>query len=192
MAYEQKTKPTDASVQAFIEQIEQPRKKEDAYALLDIFAEATGEEAKMWGPSIIGFGKYHYRYESGHEEEAALAGFSPRKSAISLYLMLPEDRQAAFLGKLGKHKKGKGCIYVNKLADIDVEVLKEMVRSVRHLKHMYETEAEEQERTQTSIAKRLGLAEFPKKAILDKERGIRPISRIWWNMIPNFREVNMI
>lgn len=172
MAYEQKTKPTDASVQAFIEQIEQPRKKEDAYALLDIFAEATGEKAKMWGPSIIGFGKYHYRYESGHEGEAALAGFSPRKAAISLYLMLPEDRQAAFLGKLGKHKKGKGCIYVNKLADIDVEVLKEMVQeSVRHLRHTYETEAGKQERTQASIAKRLGLDKFPKKAVLNKERG---------------------
>jgi hypothetical protein len=92
MAYEPKTKPTEVSVEEFIEEIQQPQKKEDAYALLALFAEVTGEEAKMWGPSIIGFGKYHYRYASGHEGDAPLAAFSPRKTALTLYFMLPDGK----------------------------------------------------------------------------------------------------
>ncbi|MFZ2364343.1 MAG: DUF1801 domain-containing protein, partial [Trichococcus flocculiformis] len=124
MAYEPKTKPTEVSVEEFIEEIQQPQKKEDAYALLSLFAEVTGEEAKMWGPSIIGFGKYHYRYAAGHEGDAPLAAFSPRKTALTLYFMLPDERRKELLEKLGKHKTGKGCVYVNKLSDIDSAVLK--------------------------------------------------------------------
>lgn len=123
MAYEPKTKPTEVSVQEFIEEIQQPQKKEDAYALLSLFAEVTGAEAKMWGPSIIGFGKYHYRYTSGHEGDAPLAAFSPRKTALTFYFMLPDGKREELLAKLGKHKIGKGCVYVNKLSDIDTAVL---------------------------------------------------------------------
>lgn len=128
MAYEPKTKPTDESVIAFIEQVESPKKKEDAYRLLDIFQEATGMDPVMWGPSIIGYGSYHYRYASGHEGDAALTGFSPRKAAHSLYLNLEENRKAELLEQLGKHRVGKACVYVNKLEDIDTEVLKQMIR----------------------------------------------------------------
>ena len=138
MAYEPKTKPTEVSVQEFIEEIQQPQKKEDAYALLSLFAEVTGEEAKMWGPSIIGFGKYHYRYASGHEGDAPLAAFSPRKTALTFYFMLPDGRREELLAKLGKHKIGKGCVYVNKLSDIDTAVLEEMIREdIAHAHQLY-------------------------------------------------------
>lgn len=127
--YEQKTKPTDSSVIEFIEQIEHPRKKEDAYRLLDLFAETTGREAVMWGPSIIGFGKYHYRYATGHEGDAPLVGFSPRKAKISLYVTVDNAEREEQLSRLGKHTSGKACVYVNKLDDIDQNVLKEIIRS---------------------------------------------------------------
>ncbi|MFP7300183.1 DUF1801 domain-containing protein [Neobacillus niacini] len=136
--YELKTKETDNSVIEFIEQIENPKKREDAYKLLDIFTETTGFEAKMWGPSIIGFGSYHYKYASGHEGDAALVGFSPRKAKISLYFAPGEPKREEVLKQLGKHTSGKACVYVNKLADIDVEVLKALINeSVSFLQKMY-------------------------------------------------------
>lgn len=128
MAYEQKTKPTDVNVIEFVEAIEKPAKKEDAYRLLDLFHEETGYEPVMWGPSIIGYGAYHYQYESGHEGDAALTGFSPRKAAISLYLAPGDEERDTFLQRLGKHKAGKGCVYINKVSDIDESVLREMIR----------------------------------------------------------------
>lgn len=138
MGYEPKTKPTDASVVAFIEQVESPKKREDAYRLLDIFHEVTGMEPVMWGPSIIGYGSYHYRYASGHEGNAAMTGFSPRKAAHSLYLGMEEERQAELLQKLGKHRVGKACVYVNKLDDIDIGVLKQMIReTVDYVQKLY-------------------------------------------------------
>lgn len=127
MAYETKTKETDASVIEFIEAVESIKKKEDAYRLLDIFTETTGYEAKMWGPSIIGFGRYHYKYDSGHEGDAPLVGFSPRKAKLSLYIMPGKEKREELLSKFGKHTSGKACIYINKVADIDVEVMKEMI-----------------------------------------------------------------
>ncbi|MDQ0111423.1 DUF1801 domain-containing protein [Paenibacillus harenae] len=136
--YEQKTKETDSSVIEFIENVENAKKREDAYRLLDIFEETTGYEAKMWGPSIIGFGTYHYKYESGHEGDAPLAGFSPRKAKISLYFATGDDRREDLLSQLGKHTAGKACVYVNKVADIDVEVLKALIKqSVDFLKETY-------------------------------------------------------
>jgi len=136
--YELKTKENDNSVLEFIEQIEHPRKKEDAYRLLDLFTETTGYPAKMWGPSIIGFGSYHYKYDSGHEGDAPLVGFSPRKAKISLYLAPYNDEREPLLQKLGKHTAGKGCVYINKVADIDTEVLKELIRqSIQVLKERY-------------------------------------------------------
>ena len=125
--YELKTKETDNSVIEFIENVENPKKREDAYKLLDIFTETTGLQAKMWGPSIIGFGSYHYKYASGHEGDAPIVGFSPRKAKISLYLTTSEGVREKLLNELGKHTTGKMCVYVNKLADIDVEVLKEFI-----------------------------------------------------------------
>ncbi|WP_273834390.1 DUF1801 domain-containing protein [Guptibacillus sedimenti] len=136
--YELKTKETDNSVIEFIESVDHPKKREDGYRLLDLFTETTGYEAKMWGPSIIGFGSYHYKYATGHEGDAPLVGFSPRKGKISLYLAQGEPERENALERLGKHKTGKACVYVNKLDDIDLDVLKEMIRqSVDYLKELY-------------------------------------------------------
>ena len=127
--YEVKTKETDANVIEFIEAVESPKKREDAYRLLDIFTETTGFEAKMWGPSIIGFGSYHYIYQSGHEGDAPLVGFSPRKAKISLYFAPGDTERQQLLAKFGKHTTGKACVYINKVDDIDVEVLKQLIIS---------------------------------------------------------------
>jgi hypothetical protein len=136
--YELKTKETDNSVIEFIEQVDSPKKREDAYKLLDIFTETTGYEAKMWGPSIIGFGSYHYKYESGHEGDAPLVGFSPRKAKISLYFAPGETKREELLKLFGKHTTGKACVYINKVADIDVEVLKALINeSISFLQKMY-------------------------------------------------------
>lgn len=136
--YEQKTKENENSVYEFIENIEHPRKREDAYKLLEIYEETTGSPAKMWGTSIIGFGSYHYVYPTGHEGDAPYVGFSPRKAKISLYLMLIEDDREQLLSKLGKHTTGKACVYINKLDDIDLEVLKQLIqRSVAYLQERY-------------------------------------------------------
>lgn len=136
--YELKTKETDKSVIEFIEDIDHPKKREDAFELLDIFTEATGYKAKMWGPSIIGFGKYHYKYKTGHEGEAAIVGFSPRKAKISLYLTLDQKEKDDLLTVFGKHTKGKSCVYINKMADIDIEILKKLIKqSVTYIKELY-------------------------------------------------------
>ncbi|MCU6712111.1 DUF1801 domain-containing protein [Paenibacillus sp. J5C_2022] len=136
--YELKTKENDNSVLEFIENVEQPKKREDAYRLLDIFAETTGYAAKMWGPSIIGFGSYHYKYATGHEGDAPLVGFSPRKAKISLYFATGDTEREALLKEFGKHTSGKACVYINKVDDIDVEVLKALIRqSVKFLRETY-------------------------------------------------------
>ncbi|MDQ0157831.1 DUF1801 domain-containing protein [Robertmurraya andreesenii] len=136
--YEQKTKETDNSVVEFIESVESPKKKEDAYKLLEIFSEVTGYEAKMWGPSIIGFGSYHYKYASGHEGDAPLVGFSPRKAKISLYFATGDNQRDEILQRFGKYTSGKACVYINKLADINIDVLKELIeQSVHFLKTKY-------------------------------------------------------
>lgn len=136
--YELKTKETENSVIEFIEAVDSPKKREDAYKLLDIFTETTGFPAKMWGPSIIGFGSYHYKYATGHEGDAPLVGFSPRKAKISLYFAPGEPKREELLQRFGKHTTGKACVYVNKVADIDVEILKELiVESVKFLQETY-------------------------------------------------------
>jgi hypothetical protein len=136
--YELKTKKTDNSVIEFIENVESLKKREDAYKLLDIFTETTGYIAKMWGPSIIGFGTYHYKYNSGHEGDAPLVGFSPRKAKISLYFATGETKREELLKYFGKHTTGKACVYINKVADIDVDVLKALInQSVTFLKEIY-------------------------------------------------------
>jgi hypothetical protein len=139
--YELKTRENDSSVIEFIENVDSPKKREDAYRLLDIFTETTGCEAKMWGPSIIGFGSYHYKYASGHEGDAPLVGFSPRKAKISLYFAPGDTKREELLSKFGKHTTGKACVYINKLEDVNVEVLKELInQSISFIQEMYPTE----------------------------------------------------
>jgi Domain of unknown function (DU1801) len=139
--YEQKTKETDESVIEFIENVDSLNKRADAYRLLELFTETTGFEAKMWGPSIIGFGSYHYVYKTGHEGDAPLVGFSPRKAKISLYFAPGDTEREALLAKFGKHTTGKACVYINKVDDIDIEVLKELVtQSARFLQNQYPAE----------------------------------------------------
>jgi len=122
-----KTKPTGLSVAAFINAITDPTKRADAKALVKLMQDATGEKPKMWGPSIIGFGSHHYRYDTGREGDMPLIGFSPRKTATVLYNMIGSSDSRALLAKLGKHTTGKGCLYIKKLADVDQQVLETMV-----------------------------------------------------------------
>jgi hypothetical protein len=126
-----KTKSTSASVAAFIDAIADSTRRADAKALVKVMQSAAGEKPRMWGPSIIGFGSYHYRYESGRKGDMPLLGFSPRKVATVLYNMTATDDCQVLLAKLGKHTTGKGCLYIKKLADVDQQVLKAMaVKSV--------------------------------------------------------------
>lgn len=135
---ENKTKATKASVEEFIAAVPSERKRKDAETLLELFKELTGEEPRMWGPSIIGFGQYHYKYESGREGDMLLAGFSPRKTALTLYMMAGFERYDEYLSKLGKFKTGKSCLYINKLADVDMDVLSNMiVASMKAIKEKY-------------------------------------------------------
>jgi hypothetical protein len=122
-----KTKPTKVSVAAFIDALTDETKRADAKALVKLMQSATGEKPKMWGPSIIGFGSYHYIYESGREGDMPIAGFSPRKAATVLYGMTGLSDSGALLAKLGKHTTGKGCLYIKKLADLDRKVLETLV-----------------------------------------------------------------
>ena len=128
-----KTMPTDVAVEQFIESVEPISKREDAKILLEVFERVTGESPAMWGPTIIGFGSYHYKYESGREGDSMRSGFSPRKAKHSLYFMGRYCDEATgkkvdgLLEKMGKHKTGASCVYVNKLADIDLAVLEEII-----------------------------------------------------------------
>ncbi|MCO1338278.1 hypothetical protein BJH93_05120 [Kocuria polaris] len=119
--------PTEVDPHAFVAAVDHPVRRADAEVLLELFADVTGQEPVMWGPSIIGFGAYHYRYASGHEGDAPAVGFSPRTSNLALYVLTPGDGCAEFLARLGKHKRSVACLYVNKLADIDVDVLGELI-----------------------------------------------------------------
>ncbi len=132
---ENKTRPTEQSVQIFIDSVEDERKREDCLTLVRLMQEVTGEEPRMWGETMVGFGSYHYRYASGREGDMFLAGFSPRKQNLTLYIMAGFEEYNALLSRLGKHKTGKACLYVKSLRNVDMDVLKEMVeRSVRHMR----------------------------------------------------------
>lgn len=124
---ETKTRPTGVSVDTFLDGVAHPVRRADGQALRTMMERITGEPAVMWGPSIVGFGSYHYRYASGHEGDMARIGFSPRSANLVLYVGgFPE--YAALLAKLGKHKGSKACLYINKLADVDLAVLEDIVR----------------------------------------------------------------
>ena len=130
-----KTRRTGASVGDFLTSVESKRRREDGFTLLEMMKEITKLEPEMWGPSIIGFGSYHYKYESRREGEIFLTGFSPRKQSLSLYIMDGFDGREDLLTKLGKHRKGTSCLYINKLADVNIDVLRELVkRSFEHSK----------------------------------------------------------
>ena len=124
---------TDASVEGFLARVPDGRRREDARRLAAIMQEITGEPAAMWGTSIVGFGVYHYRYASGHEGDAPLASFSPRSQHLAIYLVgVFGDRHRSALARLGPHKTGKGCLYVKRLDDVDLDALRELIdRSVR-------------------------------------------------------------
>jgi len=124
---ESKTRPTKLSVAAFIDALTEPARRADAKALVKLMQTAAGEKPKMWGPSIIGFGSYHYKYESGREGDMPVIAFSPRKAATVLYGMTGFNEVAALLAKLGKHTTGKGCLYIKNLADVDQHVLEALV-----------------------------------------------------------------
>jgi hypothetical protein len=131
---EMKTKQNDQSVEAFLNSVDNDRRRADSLTLLAMMKEVTGLEPKLWGSSIVGFGSYHYRYESGREGDMPLVGFSPRKQNLTLYIMPGFDHYDELLGQLGKHKIGKACLYINKLSDVDAETLRELIsQSFEHM-----------------------------------------------------------
>ena len=134
---ENKTKPTAVKPKDFIAAVEHDTRRADAEILLKMLGRLTGYKPKMWGPSIIGFGRYHYVYESGREGDSMVVGFSPRKANQVVYLMPGYEELTDMLDRLGKYKIGKACLYINKLADIDLDVLEEMV--VHSMKTMHDT-----------------------------------------------------
>ena len=133
-----KTIENHDSVTDFINLVADETKRADCFAIVEIMRKQSGFEPKMWGPAIVGFGSYHYKYESGREGDAPLVAFSPRKAEISLYLSSGFDNRETLLAKFGKHKSAKACIYIKKLSDIDQKVLEKMITlSVKHVKALY-------------------------------------------------------
>ena len=131
---ELKTQPTSRSVESFLKTITDKCRRADCFAVLKLMKGITKAQPRMWGPSIVGFGSYHYKYESGREGEWFQAGFSPRKDSLTLYIMSGFARHDALMKKLGKHKTGKSCLYIKRLADVDMKVLTELIEeSIRHV-----------------------------------------------------------
>jgi len=124
---ELKTKKNTQSVEDFLNSISDERKRQDSFKILDLMEKATGVKPEMWGDSIVGFGSYHYKYASGRQRDWFLTGFSPRKQNLTLYIMAGFDNYASLLKKLGKHTTGKACLYINKLDEIDMAVLQELI-----------------------------------------------------------------
>ena len=131
---ELKTKPNDQSVEDFLNKVPDEKKRQDSFAILELMKQVTGDEAIMWGDSIVGFGTYKYKYATGREGEWPVTGFSPRKQNLTLYIMSGFDEYNDLLNKLGKHSTGKSCLYIKKLEDVDQDVLRELVsKSVEHM-----------------------------------------------------------
>jgi Domain of unknown function (DU1801) len=124
-----KTKQTDESVTKFLNTVADETKRKDCFEIVEMMKQVTDLPPKMWGPGIIGFGSYHYKYESGHEGDMCIIGFSPRKQNITLYVKIAAEATNALLEKLGKYKTGKGCLYVNKLNDVNADVLKKIIKT---------------------------------------------------------------
>ncbi len=134
------TQPTDVDPRDFIAAVEHPTRRADAEVLFDLMGRVSGYPARMWGPSIVGFGRYHYRYDSGREGDFLACGFSPRNAHQVIYTMPGYLDLGDQLGRLGKHRIGKSCLYVNKLADVDLDVLEEIVAAgLEHLRATFDT-----------------------------------------------------
>lgn len=137
---EQKTKPTDQSVEAFLDSIADETRRTECYAILGMMKRVTKTEPKIWGTGLVGFGNYHYKYASGHEGDCFVTGFAPRKGAMTLYITAGVERFPKLLAKLGKHKAGKGCLYIKRLDDINLSVLEDLVKqSVEHTMATYKS-----------------------------------------------------
>lgn len=137
---ENKTQPTEQSVESFLDSVEDERKRVDCYTLLELIGEITGDKPVMWGSSIIGFGTYHYKYASGREGDFMVTGFSPRKRNLTIYVMPGFDQYEQMLSRLGKYKTGRSCLYVNKLADVDMDILRELLSAgVKYMREKYQT-----------------------------------------------------
>jgi len=135
---EAKTKPTTVSVVAFLDLLADDQKRQDSLKLIELMEKVTGKKATMWGPTIIGFDSYHYKYESGHEGDAPKISFSPRKQNISVYIMPGLDKYPQLLEKLGKYKLAKACLYIKKLSDVDKSVLTDLItKSYQEMKTRY-------------------------------------------------------
>ena len=133
-----KTTETESSVADFLNGVADETKRNDSFKIVELIEQQTGLPAKMWGPAIVGFGSYHYKYESGREGDAPVVGFSPRANAITLYIATGFAQREELLAKFGKHTTGKGCVYIKKLTDVDTEVLKTMVdESVKYMREKY-------------------------------------------------------
>jgi uncharacterized protein DUF1801 len=126
---ELKTKPTEQSVTEFLNRVPDAQRREDCFAVAKIMQEITGSEPKMWGPSIVGFGSYRYKYDSGREGDWMMTGFSPRKQDLTLYLMMGFEKHGALLKDLGKHRTAKSCLYIKRLSDIHVPTLKKLIKA---------------------------------------------------------------
>ncbi len=136
---ENKTRPTNVSATQYVNAIEDADRRRDCKAIMKMMKQVTGEKPVMWGPSLVGYGSYHYKYPSGREGDWFLAGFASRKNDITVYLMCGSDGIGALLKKLGKYKMGKSCLYIKKLDDVDVDVLRELVeQSVAQIEAMYD------------------------------------------------------
>ncbi|MEJ2256681.1 MAG: DUF1801 domain-containing protein [Woeseiaceae bacterium] len=137
---ENKTRPTRASVTDFLKSVDDPRRRVDARKVAAMMRKATGKRAKMWGSSIVGFGTYHYKYDSGREGDFMVTGFSPRKQALTVYIMPGFARFDALMKKLGKYQTGKSCLYIKRLSDVEEDVLEELINeSVKFMRREYET-----------------------------------------------------
>jgi hypothetical protein len=133
-----KTQETELNVDDFILKIEDETKRKDAFSLLELLENVSGFKAKLWGPSIIGFGSYHYKYESGHEGDAPILAFSPRAAALTVYLSSNLEEREPLLAQLGKHKASKGCLYIKKLSDVDLKVMKNILHNqIAFIKQQY-------------------------------------------------------
>ncbi len=138
---ENKTTPNNQDVEQFLNRVDDERKRKDSFTILELMKQVTGREPGMWGSSIVGFGSYHYTYESGREGDMPLAGFSPRKQNLTLYNMGGFERYDDLLKKLGKHTTGKGCLYIKRLDDVDLPTLKSLIEeSVKHVKQKAKTQ----------------------------------------------------
>lgn len=137
MAKPNKTSPTDQGVEDSLNSIEHEKRREDSFTVLELMREVTGMEPVMWGDSIVGFGKYHYKYASGREGDMPLVGFSPRKQSLTLYIMAGFDQYDMLMSKLGKYTTGKACLYIKKIEDVDLDALRELVKA--SFEHMAES-----------------------------------------------------